>query len=217
MMKSQALRNTLALAGITALWIFWPGLLRAQPGITILGIDTLWYPEVLINLDITCGGEKRFDVQRPQLSLFENGARVSPFMFYCPPPEEECCLSVALVLDASGSINGPIFDSVKVAAETFVQGLNGDCDYATVVVFRGYVHTVVPWTNDVQRLINGIKGLFASGPGALYDGIGRGMEELIHKEGWECQAVVVISDNGFDNASTRYTLQSCIDTARANK
>lgn len=218
MMKFPALRNRLGTSGLIVFWfLFVPVLLPAQPRVAIMSIDTLWYPEVLVNLDITCGGEKRFDVQRSHLTLYENGSEVSTLTFYCPPPDEKCCLSVALVIDGSGSIHGPILDSIKAAAEMFVSGLDGDCDYASVIVFRGYVHTIVPWTNDVQRLLNGIKGIYASGPGALYDGVGRGIEELLNKEGWECQAVVVISDNGFDNASTKYTLQSCIESARANK
>lgn len=109
---------------------------------------------------------------------------------------EKIPLSVALVLDASGSMK-PNMTFLQEAANSFVTKLEGE-DEALVIGFNESVKGSAEFTNDQDRLESFIDGLQAWGGTSLYDALQYGLERIRDRPGRK--AVIIFSD-GDDTTS----------------
>ncbi|NOY05827.1 MAG: VWA domain-containing protein, partial [Chlorobi bacterium] len=186
------------------------------PRLDFRRIDAFQFPDITLYVSVKCNGEARFNLTRDNFTIKENGKIITDFEVICPDPLVHCCISVALVFDRSGSMNGNGIQQEKHAGKVFVDMMDGLCDEATVVSFASNVTVDVFMTNDKDLLKAGIDGMVASGATALWDGAGTGVMELINNGVNECRAVIVLTDGG-ENSSTQYTLDDVIALAQANK
>jgi VWFA-related protein len=109
---------------------------------------------------------------------------------------EKIPLSVALVLDTSGSMEKNLH-FLQEAAGHFVGKLE-DVDEALLVQFNQTVKGSVEFSADLDRLDQFIEGLQAWGATSLYDAIQYGLERIKDRPGRK--AIVVFSD-GADTSS----------------
>jgi Mg-chelatase subunit ChlD len=111
-------------------------------------------------------------------------------------------ISVALVLDASGSMSGYGNTLAKNGALAFVDSLDGKIDEAAIIWFTDAVTIRQAITHDRDSLRSAISVLPATGGTALWDGTYQGL--LMMKGGAtnRTKAVIVLTD-GVDNCSTR--------------
>lgn len=88
-------------------------------------------------------------------------------------------VNVAIVLDRSGSMQGPKMVSAKAAARQAVDRLSDD-DIVSIVAYDSGVEVVVPATKarDKESIRRGIDRLVPNGNTALFAGVSRGAEEL---------------------------------------
>lgn len=122
-------------------------------------------------------------------------------------------LSVALVIDTSGSMGGPrnqILRFLQQAILSFVYKLE-EVDQALVVSFNETVKASSEFTGDSERLERFVDGLQAWGGTSLYDAVHYSLERIEDRPGRK--ALVVFSD-GADTTSA-LDATTVVDYARA--
>lgn len=124
---------------------------------------------------------------------------------------EKIPLSVALVLDASGSMK-PNMGFLQEAASTFISKLEPE-DEALLVQFNESVKGSAEFTNDEDRLDNFIDGLQAWGGTSLYDALQYALERIRDRRGRK--AIIVFSDG--DDTTSSLGQDPVIDFARATE
>ncbi len=124
---------------------------------------------------------------------------------------DEVPLSLALVIDTSGSMYALMPDTVKAAAR-FLAQMVSDKDEAMIIDFGDQVRTTTPTTKDIGRLLMSLGTIDADRRRrtALYDSVIYSANQL--PEGQGRKAIVLLSD-GEDNES-RFSLGRAIDTAK---
>ncbi len=128
-------------------------------------------------------------------------------------PAARIPLSVALVLDTSGSMGGPrkpTLPFLQEAVLSFVYKLE-DVDQALVVSFSDTIKASADFTGDTERLELLVSGLQAWGGTSLRDAVHYSLERIESRPGRK--ALVVFSD-GADTAST-LDEKTVVDFARA--
>jgi len=145
------------------------------------------------------------------IEVYEDGVRqdVSYFREAAGAGEQRIPLSVALVLDASGSMKQNM-RFLQEAAVTFVHKLE-EVDKALVVQFNESIKGSVEFTGDVPRLEQFVEALQSWGGTSLYDAIHYGLSRIRDQPGRK--AVIVFSD-GADTTSSMKE-QEVIDYARS--
>jgi VWFA-related protein len=143
--------------------------------------------------------------------VYEDG-RAQQISFFEP---EDVPVTVGLVIDNSGSMRSKRPD-VAAAAEAFARSSNPD-DQMFVVNFNQRVYMGlpkgVPFTSDLQQLLDAVTRTPASGNTALYDGLSAALTHIKSGTGGR-KALIVISD-GDDNAS-RTSLAALLKQAEAS-
>ncbi len=140
---------------------------RAQqpPSLTITAVDASGYPQitaVVTALDangvpvagLTAESFRAFDGEAP---LAVSGIQT-----------QRLSLSVAVVIDVSGSMQGAPMASAKEAAKEFVQNLSPE-DSASIFAFSTAVRQATPFTTDTAQLVAAIDELQAAGDTSLFE------------------------------------------------
>ena len=119
-------------------------------------------------------------------------------------------VSVALVIDRSGSMSSLITDA-KNAAKMFVRSM-GPLDRCAIVTFETGARVEQSITSDTSLLISAIDGITLTGMTAITLGTAKGIEQLINET--NTRTVIVFSD-GLQNEST-ISVPATIDSAQKN-
>lgn len=122
---------------------------------------------------------------------------------------EDAPLSVGIILDASGSMQGSL-PYAHQAALTFLRTSNADDEYF-LIEFSNKPRVDVELTKDISKLQERIMYLPAKGSTALYDAVYLGMEKL-RKASYPKRALIVITDGGENHS--RYTFSNLRDLVR---
>jgi VWFA-related protein len=120
-------------------------------------------------------------------------------------------VSVALVLDISGSMSGTALTSAKDAALQFVRSMS-PLDRCAIVSFDDQVTVEQVVTSDTSLLIAAINRLASRNNTAIRNGAYIGVQQLLQET--NTRAVIIYSDGG-DNSST-ISQTTVIDSARNN-
>lgn len=120
-------------------------------------------------------------------------------------------LSVCLVLDRSGSMQGSPNAALEQAASTFVN-LMRDQDYGAVINFssRSSIQLSQSFTQNKNALLAAINGRTAAGSTALYSAIWLGLEVTSQQQG--ARAIIAMSDGADNNSNV--SLNQVIARAR---
>ncbi|NOY05119.1 MAG: VWA domain-containing protein, partial [Chlorobi bacterium] len=188
----------------------------AQPRLNFKRIDAFTFPDITLYVNVKCNGQSRLDMKKENFTVKENGKIITDFKVICPDPLVHCCISVALVIDKSLSMQGNKIQRAKQAAKAFVDMMDGVCDEATLVSFGGDVVVDVFMTTDKALLKKGIDGLVLNFGTLLWDGTYAGISELVNNGVNECRAVILLTD-GRPYGAQQYSLADCIALAQANK
>lgn len=159
--------------------------------------------QVAITLHILCDGQVQYTLTPDQMTIIDNGKRVEDVTVTENPSfTTRNPFSVALVMDASGSMSGSGNAGAKLAAHAFVQYMDSTTDEAAVMWFNSFVHLQQQMTSTTAFLRLAIDNLPASGATAVWDATFAGIEEVVVHGAKAKKAVLVLTD-GQDNASTR--------------
>jgi len=107
-------------------------------------------------------------------------------------------ISLALLFDASGSMEGRMRDA-REAASHVLGWLDASRDEAAIYTFDTHLDEIVPFTVGITRLPQSLSEVTAFGATSLHDAIAQTAERTARREGRR-RAVAVFTD-GNDNAS----------------
>lgn len=108
-------------------------------------------------------------------------------------------ISVALIIDRSGSMGGQPINDAKNAALIFVDSLRAG-DRAAVISFNNQVTVDQPFTSDKNLLRSAINSIYAGGLTAIYNAAYTALS-LISSEPSQRKAIILLTD-GADNSSS---------------
>ncbi|WP_164981513.1 VWA domain-containing protein [Silvibacterium dinghuense] len=115
--------------------------------------------------------------------------------------DTEMPLSIVLAIDTSGSVHKDL-DIEKTAAHHFVRALLRPVDQLDLIDFNSDVREVVPFTNNLHRIDNGLDNLSTGPATALYNAVYLASQSLANRHGRK--VLVLISDGGNTVKGTDY-------------
>jgi VWFA-related protein len=114
---------------------------------------------------------------------------------------ERVPVSLGIVLDTSGSMEGPKIAAARVALERFLFDLLGADDEIFLYRFDNAPHLVEGWTNDRNLLRDRLRTLPTDGATALYDAVAEALP-LLQSGRHRKKALLVISDGNDTSSKT---------------
>lgn len=154
------------------------------------------------------GGLKRED-----FLLFEDKQPQTIEYFSEIDEASEVPLTIALLIDTSGSVKTKLEYEKQTAAEFFRSVLRKDKDIALIIQFDSDVNLVQDFTGDVDRLIDAMDGLEAGNSTSLYDAIYLAVEDKLRNEVGR-RVIVAVTDG--EDTNSRIDKKQAIDSAQRN-
>ncbi|MCY4029112.1 MAG: VWA domain-containing protein [Acidobacteria bacterium] len=154
----------------------------------------------LINVSATVTDRRgRFvaNLERGDFRVYDDGALQTISHF----SRERVPVSLGIVLDTSGSMEGEKMRAARAALDRFLYDLLGPDDEVFLYRFSYRPRLVHGWTRDRDRLSRALGGIRPTGGTALYDAVAEAVslaEEGRHRK----KAVVIISDGNDTNSET---------------
>jgi Ca-activated chloride channel family protein len=143
------------------------------------------------------------------IEVLEDGVRQDVSFFQEAKGAEHIPLSLALVLDCSGSMK-PQMHFLQEAAVSLLHKLD-EGDRALIISFNESVKGSSEFTADMDRMEQSVAGLQAWGGTSLYDAVHYGLNRVRDQPG---RKVVVVFSDGADTTSSMKDAE-VIDYARA--
>jgi VWFA-related protein len=122
-------------------------------------------------------------------------------------------LTVALLIDTSGSVKSKLDYEKRTAAEFFRNILRKNKDLALIIQFDSDVNLVQDFTQDPDRLTAALDSIRAGNSTALYDAIYLAVEEKLKQE--TGRKVIIIITDGTDTSS-KIKEKEAIEVAQRN-
>jgi len=122
-------------------------------------------------------------------------------------------LTIALLVDTSGSIRDKLRFEEEAAIEFFYSTLQRGKDRALVISFDSGVELLQDFTDDPEKLADKIRKIRAGGGTSLYDAIYLAVNEKL--SGQEGRRIVILITDGDDNSS-RVSMTETLEAAQKN-
>ncbi len=120
-------------------------------------------------------------------------------------------LTIALLIDTSGSVKSRLDYEKQTATEFFKEILRKNMDLALIIQFDSDVKLVQDFTEELDRLTAALDTLQAGNSTSLYDAVYLAVEEKLRHEAGR-KVMVVITDGS--DTSSRVTEQEAIEAAQ---
>jgi len=146
-------------------------------------------------------------------TVFEDGQRQDIQYFADMAKEQDVSLTIALLIDTSGSVKAKLADEEATAAEFFHEVLRRNRDLALIIQFDSDVNLVQDFTDDPDQLIRSLRSLRAGNTTSLYDAVYLAVSEKLNGEVGR-KVIVVITDG--DDTSSKLRMQDAIEAAQRN-
>jgi VWFA-related protein len=153
----------------------------------------------LINVSATVTDRSNQFVPRlhkEDFSLWEDG-RPQPITHFS---DERVPVSLGILLDTSGSMEGDKFASAGAAINRFLRDLSPD-DEVFLYTFNDDIALVQPWTRDRNAVADALGGIRPRGGTAMYDAVAEAIP-LAQRGRNRKRAIVIISDGNDTNSRT---------------
>jgi Ca-activated chloride channel homolog len=175
--------------------------------------DTITVDVNLVNMLFTVADRKgKFvtNLKKEDFRVFEDDRLqvISQFS-----SETNLPLTIALLVDTSGSIRDKLRFEEEAAIEFFYSTLQRGKDKALVISFDSGVELLQDFTDDPEKLADKIRKIRAGGGTSLYDAIYLAVnEKLAETDG---RRIVILITDGDDNSS-RVSLTETLEAAQRN-
>jgi len=122
-------------------------------------------------------------------------------------------LTIALLIDTSGSVKNKLDFEKETAAEFFKEVLRPDRDLALIIQFDSDVNLVQDFTQNQKDLLNALESLRAGNSTTLYDAVFLAADEKLKGEVGR-KVMVVITDG--EDTSSKMKKEDAIQAAQQN-
>lgn len=181
---------------------------QQQPALSITAVDPSGYPTITaVVTALDANGVPVSGLTAASVRAFEGDAPLTVTEL----ETERLSLSVAVVIDVSGSMQGEAIASARDAAREFVRNL-GPADSASVFAFSTAVRQVTPFTGDKAQLAAAIDGLQAAGDTSLFEAAQTAVFALKGVEAPR-KAIVLLTD-GQNVSPSPVTLEGSLGVVR---
>jgi Ca-activated chloride channel homolog len=153
------------------------------------------------------------DLKAIDFTVFEDGNPQKVQYFADLTRESDIPLTIALLIDTSGSVKTKLDDEETTAAQFFKDVVRKQRDLALIIQFDSEVNLVQDFTDDPNSLIRALSTLRAGNTTSLYDAIYLAVNEKLKGEVGR-KVIVVITDG--DDTSSNLSLQDAIEAAQRN-
>jgi VWFA-related protein len=167
----------------------------------------------LVNILFTVADRKgKFvtNLRRDDFRVFEDDKAQTITNF---SSESNLPLTIALLVDTSGSIRDKLKFEEEAAIEFFYTTLQRGKDKALVISFDSGVDLLQDFTDDAEKLADKIRKIRAGGGTAMYDAVYLAINQKL--AGQEGRRVVILISDGDDNSS-RVSLTETLESAQRN-
>ena len=127
--------------------------------------------------------------------------------------ETDLPLTIALLVDTSGSIRDKLQFEQRAATEFFYSTLQRGKDKAMIISFDSGVDLIQDFTDDPEKLAGAVQKIRAGGGTSLYDAIYLAVTQKL--SGQPGRRVVILITDGDDNSS-RISLTETLEAAQKN-
>jgi VWFA-related protein len=148
-------------------------------------------------------------LQQANFTIYEDKVQQDITLF----KHEDIPLSVALVIDASGSMSDKL-ERLHASAMTFVRESNPD-DETAIESFADDVTLEQDFTRNQHTLSRALAGITPNGNTSLYDAVFLAAKHL-NEQGFHDKKVLLVVSDGEDNKS-RYKLKEVLSAIRESK
>jgi VWFA-related protein len=167
----------------------------------------------LVNILFTVADRKgKFvtNLKRDDFRVFED-ERLQPITNFSS--ESNLPLTIALLVDTSGSIRDKLRFEEEAAIEFFYSTLQRGKDRALVISFDSGVDLLQDFTDDPEKLADKMRKIRAGGGTSLYDAIYLAVNQKL--AGQDGRRIVIVISDGDDNSS-RVSLTETLEVAQRN-
>ena len=167
----------------------------------------------LVNIPFTVADRKgKFvtNLKKEDFKVFEDERSQTITNF---SSETNSPLTIALLVDTSGSIRDKLRFEEEAAIEFFYSTLQRGKDKACVISFDSGVDLLQDFTDDPEKLANKIRTIRAGGGTSLYDSIYLAVTKQL--AGQNGRLIVILITDGDDNSS-RVSLTETLEAAQKN-
>jgi VWFA-related protein len=163
-----------------------PGVFRFKTGVELINVTAT-----------VTDGTGRFvpGLKKEDFRLFEDGQEQQITHFN----SERVPVSLGLVVDTSGSMEGERWANAKLALHRFLFELLDPDDEVFLYRFDNQPELVEGWTTDRQRIANGLARIRPRGATSLYDAVAEAVP-LAQTGRHRKKAIVIISDGNDTNS-----------------
>lgn len=152
------------------------------------------------------------DLGQEDFRVFEDGVEQTVTNFAA---ETDLPLTIALIIDVSGSIREKLRFEQEAAIEFFYTTIEEGRDQGMLVTFDSGVDLLQDFTDNPELLSEAVSRIRAGGGTALYDAIYLAVEQRISTSNRGGRRVVIVISDGDDNAS-RVSLTETLELAQRN-
>ena len=204
------LLSNFVLLGLGILSVSPPGVSAQDPQATIRA------EVALVNVVFTAidrKGRPVHDLKMGDFQIYENKELQTIEYFSALGKASDVPLTIALLIDTSGSVKDKLDFEKATAAEFFKEVLRPNKDLALIIQFDADVNLVQDFTQKQDDLLNALDSLKAGNSTALYDAVFLAAEEKLRKEVGR-KVMVVITDG--EDTSSRMRKEDAIQAAQKN-
>lgn len=115
--------------------------------------------------------------------------------------DERVPVSLGIVLDTSGSMEGAKFRAAEEAIDRFLRNLLSPDDEVFLMTFAEQPDLIADWTTDRDRVLRALRRVSPRGGTAMYDAVAEAIP-LAQRGKHRKKAIVVISDGNDTNSAT---------------
>ncbi len=162
-------------------------------GLIIRSIDATDFPTVRVTVNVAMETERTLEKQ--DFSLVEMGEDLKEFdLLNIEELKDTQTMSVVLVVDHSGSMDGSPMEDTKQAVANFVKNINETIGVG-LVIFDDSAQLVEPVSENKRGVLQGIASVHADGGTNIYSGLKMAGEAIETRAG---RRVVILLSDGAD-------------------
>jgi Ca-activated chloride channel homolog len=155
--------------------------------------------EILLNVSVEdASGRQVTDLAKEDFQVLQDGVPQEIKYF----GHENVPISVVLLIDTSGSMEGSPLVEAKVAALAFLNESRPH-DAVSLVAFNDKVEVVRPFTTEMLKVRTGVHSLASRGGTALYDALSKSVD-LMQSAPHPRHVIVLLSDGKDEDSSAKF-------------
>ncbi|MCI0420781.1 MAG: VWA domain-containing protein [Acidobacteria bacterium] len=155
--------------------------------------------EVLLNISVEdASGRRITDLAKEDFQIYQDGVAQEIKYF----GHENVPISVVLLIDTSGSMEGSPLVEAKVAALAFLNE-SRPRDAVSLVSFNDKVEVIRPFTSEMLKIRTGVHSLASRGGTALYDALSKAVD-LMETAPHPRHVIVLLSDGKDEDSRAKF-------------